>query len=1128
MCTLPSTPFPHNSANSEYSARAPSKCTNDTVPPSSDSQEASNNDLLSIDESIRKNHVHLSNIYSARDYVLLDIDSVSTQTWLGLRIPNASMQPSDAPEVFTILSQETNTTTSPRPHREVHSDYLLHLMHNAVAMCNLFDRAATDIANIPPIITISVLSIDLSPLKFQITEYLRFLRASVCRIVVTQVTCVCTHILAVMEATESVLVSEPTSPVEVASISKKASATCTFIGLWTPVLCYLVDLIPQLAFVGNPYWTHYNSTTSNVWAAKLANYPHGIETSAPCNACQEPSISPPSPRNEPLGKLSRTVYEAKLKPATSPCTPSVFSSSESLDTLVASALSGIYTSLVRVSYLKELSIRMMKPLRIQITLYSRLLLVYSDWISKRSSLLHGVAIEITRLKLEDLQCTVTDPHRFLAGFLLLANNITFELLEDFFRHSHLSEADFEFMPSFIASIQTATPLTISLAKASLVSAAPPQGIFSCTGEFSIFQLFSVRKDAAIPNRLSQPNSVESLLLNLDPVVTKQTNARWPYQYIRPSRGSLLRSTCGAPIFAPHSEAITLSRPTVSSNQVSMNEHPGCSAAGFDAPAMFLESLFLFVEVRKLYSIAMQMASALDVDLHITKPPTDVDSYITHACCIIYCIFCLSPLYVRLLDLPLAEADASRLVRLIEFGTSSVSHVRTASVFVSWSAIADRAHVALLDLAESILYIHYVSQLSASPEYLKHFSNLVHLPFILKPSTTSRDLIIASAASLRVQQCFFQARKFHDAFLRNASSYQTLEQSRVALSSLKITVNRLTVPASNTALFAHLADNFPASYRHGSKLSINKPPQCTHVCTTSPANSPKIPPTHSSLLCIELPKISLCNSFISLALCIVPNDIECLATLCELRFIVVHLLFMCASTQEQKSFRKTERDLVLCMTLVIVLHRSRRLLSEAIFLWNSLQYSSVVSESTAARTPSVNMRITRANFSLEKFTHTLLRSIECSARLAKSCVENNGCLLNTATTCCLIVEELVELPASLENALSCLGSSGYGTSDVTSAFVVPAAQFFLPRIPSIALVHGPAAIKAIISLPSFSLFKQQIFSTDRINIAFANENSISGFVSEVEEFAFCRPIPLPSTFSLLHDCLCDTTAQRTSL
>lgn len=616
-------------------------------------------------------------------------------------------------------------------------DYLVLMVHISAELVRSIDQEILDAYAISSYVSTGSITVSLIDFKLSLISAFITVRQNITESISKIITQASSYMLRVLQLTESVLNITTLNLDKLSKILVVMEDHGLFVRQWTPVACYLCDFLGPISKLSNSYClsTLYDIRNSIT---------HTIPTVFGLSGSFDQNETTPRPH------LALNQVQAPR-----PTEPSILSSNELHVALQAAAKLGW----VNHAY-KNARFNYKRHIRV----FSRVLLVFSDWLSKVTGALYAISSEVLKMQLSDFQLAVTNPLQFRKMFPIFSKNIEIPYLETMY--SNFEGNDLLLVTEVIKTLQAYTCIHISI-NSEVVNGFPILNTQLASQED---QPVTADKHTEHPSSLEpEHGALEFPCQFTEYHVGWQLpyqGYRWPYLYSRPcpdsvSEQSTRESAIQAPtspldyllvtdcnfefsersdLFASRNTQGLIVASTYMHGHLCDNkesdipvDHP--SLAHYDVFRMFMELYILIEEIKNVYLRVSSWSRALNIDMHLVDSPAELEAVLLPLCLLVTSFVKLNQLYKAAPSKALIDLDAGALVTLLEICATSISTIRSSFVYSNWTATADQVDCYLRAITPRLFLLYFLTSPDAIEEDLAGFGEVTGLNAFLRSAPT---------------------------------------------------------------------------------------------------------------------------------------------------------------------------------------------------------------------------------------------------------------------------------------------------------------------------------------------------------------------------------------------------------
>lgn len=653
-------------------------------------------------------------------------------------------------------------------------DQLVLTVHIATELVRVIDQQILDIYIIPSYASVDAITIVFVDFKLSIISAFIAMRQIIYNSISKTIESASSYMLRVMQATESMLGMETLNLDKLSQILIVMEDHNMFVKQWSPIACYLCNFLYPISklYHGYPPSTLYNIQKSIAYTIPIiyGSLDFLDQKNSKLNCSKIDSILSTLHSQSELNK-THTLGLADISP------------------LQHNELHIALQATIRLGWVNHAYKNARFNYKRHIRVFSRLLLVFSDWLSKIASSLREISCEVLKMQLSDFQLAVTNPLQFRKAFPAFSNGVEIPYLETMY--SNFEGNDLLLVSELIKTLQAYTCIHISI-NSQVVNGFP-------SGDIQV-----MTKESQPPNTDSISAHHSSLNLSHAIFETSSQNDmhhtawqipykgyRWPYFYSRPSpdhigeykysnniksdsvlsRDYLLvtaynfESAERCDLFVLRNRNGLISASSYINGHLCDNTSQEILACQqtlphYDILWMFMELYVLIEEIKNLYLRASSWSKALNIDMHLIDTPTEIEDLLLPPCLLITSFVKLSQLYNAASSKALIDIDAGVLITLLEICATSISTIRSSFVYSNWIGTAEQIEGYMRGINAKIFLLYLLASPDAIEEDLANFGEVTGLNTFLRSMKTSQafppattDAYFESDRSILVENIF---------------------------------------------------------------------------------------------------------------------------------------------------------------------------------------------------------------------------------------------------------------------------------------------------------------------------------------------------------------------------------------
>ncbi|EFO62133.1 Hypothetical protein GLP15_275 [Giardia lamblia P15] len=616
-------------------------------------------------------------------------------------------------------------------------DHLVLTVHASAELVRAIDQAVLNAYAIPSYASAGIITISLIDFKLSLVSAFIMIRQNITESISKSITQASSYMLRVMQVTESVLNITTLNLDKLSQILVVMEDHGLFVRQWTPVACYLCDFLDPISKLGNSYCP-----------STLCNIRHSITHEIPVVS----GLSGSSDQSTTALNPQLTLDQAQA--------PHLIETS----ILSSNALHVALQAATQLGWVNHAYKTARFNYKRHIRVFSRVLLVFSDWLSKVTGVLYAISSEVLKVQLSDFQLAVTNPLQFRKMFPTFSKNIEIPYLEAMY--SNFEGNDLLLVSEVIKTLQAYTCIHISINSevvngfSALNTRIAPQGNRSVVTDKHTRHPSSLEPECEAlesPRQLNDHHAGWQL---------PYQGYRWPYLYSRPCLDSvskqstkesitqdslspldyLLVTDCNfefserSDLFVSRSNQGLIVASTYLHGHLCDNkqldipvDHP--SLTHYDVFRMFMELYILIEEIKNIYLRVSSWSRALNIDMHLVDSPAELEAVLLPLCLLVTSFVKLNQLYKAAPSKALIDLDAGALITLAEICATSISAIRSSFVYSNWTATADQVDYYLRTIAPRLFLLYFLASPDAIEEDLASFGEITGLNAFLRGAPT---------------------------------------------------------------------------------------------------------------------------------------------------------------------------------------------------------------------------------------------------------------------------------------------------------------------------------------------------------------------------------------------------------
>lgn len=611
--------------------------------------------------------------------------------------------------------------------------------HISAALVHAIDQQILNIYDVPSYASAGILNISLIDFKLSLISAFVTVRQSICDVISKAIEQASSYTLRIMRRIESVLGTATLNLDKLSQILVIMEDHSLFMKQWSPIACYLFDFLGPVSRIGQPYPLSILCDISKSITREIPIIYKSLDVLGHGGTALKFQLD--------LGDIQVPTLTA-------------------VSSLQTDALHIVLQAATRLGYVNHAHKNARFNYKRHIRVFSRLLLVFSDWLSKVASVLHAISSEVLKMQLLDFQLAVINPLQFRKAFPTFSKNLEIPYLEAIY--SNFEGNDLLLVSELIKTLQAYTCIHVSV-NSEVVNGFPITNAQALPQET---QPFNTSKSGG--DRPS--SSLHQGALDLFDQ-THEYHAgwqipyqgyKWPYLYARPCLDSIseqLDAECAKSTSNSALDYLLVTDCSFESSEKCdlfvlrnklglitassyMNGHLCDAKDGstltdephlphYDILRMFMELYILIEEIKNLYLRASTWSKALNIDMHLVDSPAEIEAVLLPLCLLVTSFVKLNQLYKAIPSKALIDIDAGALITLLEICATSISTIRSSFIYSNWTVLADQIEDYLRTINPRLFLLYFLTSPDAIEEDLASFGEVTGLNTFLRSAPTTQ-------------------------------------------------------------------------------------------------------------------------------------------------------------------------------------------------------------------------------------------------------------------------------------------------------------------------------------------------------------------------------------------------------